>query len=86
LAIIEGMDDMDLKQRLAIHIKEIMDLRGMTQAQLSVASGVAQPNISRILNAKDDVRSSTIEKLAAGLAVDPAFLLVDAKPVLAESA
>lgn len=86
LVTIQGMDDMDLKQRLAIHLKEIMDLRGLTQEQLAVASGLARPQISRILNSKDDVRSSTIEKLAVGLGVDPAFLLVDAKPILAESA
>lgn len=86
IVIIQGMDDMDLKQRLAIHVKEFMQLRGLNQTQLAHAAGLAVPQISRILHAKDDVRSSTIEKLAIGLSVDPAFLLLDAKPALAESA
>lgn len=48
-------------------VRELMDLTGMSQAELSRRACVAQPNISDFLSGKADVGTRTADRLIAVL-------------------
>ena len=50
---------MDLRQQ----IQDRMKKRGLTQTAISRATGIFQPNLSRYLAGKRDLRGSSIEQL-----------------------
>ncbi|MDR2870882.1 MAG: helix-turn-helix domain-containing protein, partial [Deferribacteraceae bacterium] len=61
------------------NIKQQRYLRKLTQEELAALSGVALPTIKKVESGKTGVRSSTIEAIAAALAVDMATLLLPAR-------
>lgn len=48
--------------------------RNMTMDELSAKSGISQPNISRLEKGRHDPVTSTIDRLASALDVDPCWL------------
>lgn len=48
-------------------IKAILNERGMTQRDLSIASGIDESNISYILNQNRNIREKTLFKLCKAL-------------------
>ncbi len=46
------------------NLQAIMDARGITRAQLVHRSGLSQPTVSRAIDGKERVRSSTAERVA----------------------
>lgn len=59
---------------MKVRIKEVRTLKGMTLLDLAQASGVAEANISRIENHKQQPRPSTMRRLAKALGVEVADL------------
>ena len=48
-------------------ILQLLTEKGMTKAQLAKKMGMAQPNLSRLLNGKSQIRTSTLEKIRMAL-------------------
>ena len=51
-------------------IIQLLKEKGMTKAELAKKVGMAQPNVSRLLNGKSQIRQSTLEKITIALDVD----------------
>lgn len=51
-------------------ILQLLEEKGMTKAELAKKVGMAQPNLSRLLNGKSQIRQSTLEKIRIALDVD----------------
>lgn len=59
---------------VAKKLKELMEIRMMTAADISRASGLSEASISAILKGKStDPKLSTIEKLAKALRISPEY-------------
>ena len=62
---------------LTVRIKELREVKGWSQAELSRRSGVAQGMISRMENGQvESVHLPALEKLAKALRCDPGYLIV----------
>ena len=62
---------------LTVRIKELREVKGWSQAELSRQSGVAQGMISRMENAQvESIHLPALEKLARALGCDPGYLIV----------
>jgi lambda repressor-like predicted transcriptional regulator len=59
------------EQAFADRLKEVMQRKGMTQAQLAERAGVQQPAISMMLNRNCRPQQRTVRKLADALGVKP---------------
>lgn len=59
------------EQAFADRLKEVMQQKGMTQAQLAERAGVQQPAISMMLNRNCRPQQRTVRKLAEALGVGP---------------
>ena len=44
-------------------IIQLLEEKGMTKAELARMVGMAQPNLSRLLNGNSQIRKSTLEKI-----------------------
>lgn len=51
-------------------ILQLLEEKGMTKAELAKKVGMAQSNLSRLLNGKSQIRQSTLEKIRIALDVD----------------
>ena len=51
-------------------IIQLLKEKGMTKAELAKKVGMAQPNLSRLLNGNSQIRQSTLEKIRIALDVD----------------
>lgn len=51
-------------------ILQLLEEKGMTKAELARKVGMAQPNLSRLLNGNSQIRQSTLEKIRIALDVD----------------
>lgn len=51
-------------------IIQLLEEKGMTKAELAKKVGMAQPNLSRLLNGNSQIRQSTLEKIKIALGVD----------------
>lgn len=51
-------------------IIQLLEKKGMTKAELAKKVGMAQPNLSRLLNGNSQIRQSTLEKIKIALDVD----------------
>ncbi len=62
---------------LTVRIKELREVKGWSQAELSRRSGVAQGMISRMENGQvESVHLPALEKLAKALGCDPCYFIV----------
>ena len=62
---------------LTVRIKELREVKGWSQAELSRRSGVAQGMISRMENGQvESIHLPALEKLAKTLDCDPGYLIV----------
>jgi transcriptional regulator with XRE-family HTH domain len=65
-----------LSSRLARNVKAERERRKLTQRGLAALCGVSHAYITQIeTEARDNVTTDTIDRLAAGLKIDPARLL-----------
>jgi transcriptional regulator with XRE-family HTH domain len=62
---------------LALNVYHLRNRRGMTQAELAAALGVAQPRIAEIERGDANPRLITLSRIAHALGVTLAELLVD---------
>lgn len=53
-----------------MHIKEALKQRGLTQNELAERLGINRVSLSRILSNKNDMRVSTIKKIADAIGCD----------------
>jgi len=60
-------------------LREIRELRAMTQTELAAAAGVQQPNLSRIERGEVSAQARTHRRLASALGVKPEELLREAE-------
>jgi len=59
-------------------VKELLELRQMSQEELSKITGISVSTISKIVNdKKQDLKMSTIEKLAKALRINPDYFFVE---------
>jgi transcriptional regulator with XRE-family HTH domain len=65
---------MDIAELLGIRIKNLRQLRGMTQESLATSAKVSRAYISQIEGGKFYVRLDTIEAICHGLRIHPAEL------------
>ena len=63
-----------IREGLARRIRETMKHRGLSGADLARRLGVSQPTVHAWINAGHGLRRQNIRRLAAELAVDPAWL------------
>ena len=61
-----------------MHIKETLKQRGLTQNELAERLGINRVSLSRLLSDKNDMRLSTIKKIADAIGV-PVGQLFDQK-------
>jgi transcriptional regulator with XRE-family HTH domain len=59
----------DLKHDLGARVRDLRTLRGLSQAELAVASGLSQPTISDVETGSAGVRIETAASLARALGV-----------------
>lgn len=69
--------EVDPPNILALNVVRMRDARGLTQAQLAEALGVAQPRIAEIERGDANPRLITLSRLALALGVTLPELLVD---------
>ena len=69
--------EVDPPHILALNVYRLRNARGMTQAELATALGVAQPRIAEIERGDANPRLVTLSKLAYALGVSLSELLVD---------
>ena len=55
-----------------MHIKDILKQRGLTQNELAERLGINRVSLSRLLSDKNDMRISTIQKIADAIGCDVA--------------
>lgn len=55
-------------------LKQAMDERNMTQAELSALTGIGKPSISQYLSGKNEPKHDNIKKIADALQVNESFL------------
>ena len=53
-----------------MHIKEVLKQRGLTQNELAERLGINRVSLSRLLSDKNDIRLSTIKKIADAIGCD----------------
>lgn len=53
-----------------MHIKETLKKRGLTQNELADRLGINRVSLSRLLSDKNDMRVSTIKKIAGAIGCD----------------
>lgn len=53
-----------------MHIKEVLKQRGLTQNELAERLGINRVSLSRLLSDKNDMRISTIKKIAEAIGCD----------------
>lgn len=53
-----------------MHIKEVLKQRGLKQNDLAVRLGINRVSLSRLLSDKNDMRVSTIKKIADAIGCD----------------
>ena len=53
-----------------MHIKEVLKQRGLTQNALAERLGINRVSLSRLLSDKNDMRISTIKKIADAIGCD----------------
>ena len=53
-----------------MHIKDILKQRGLTQNELAERLGINRVSLSRLLSDKNDMRISTIQKIADAIGCD----------------
>ena len=53
-----------------MHIKDILKQRGLTQNELAERLGINRVSLSRLLSDKNDMRMSTIKKIADAIGCD----------------
>jgi len=58
------------------NLRRERDLRGLTMSELARLSGTHASEISRLEKGQRDPRLSTVHRLARGLGVTPAYLLL----------
>ncbi len=75
------MPDDDTPATFAERLREARRWRGMTQQELADASRVPIPPLSRMENGRQTPRPATVERLAAALGVEPAWLLFGTGPL-----
>jgi transcriptional regulator with XRE-family HTH domain len=63
------------RERFSVNLRELREAAGMTQMELSDASGLHLTEISRLEQGRRDPRLTTLVRLAVGLGVSPAALL-----------
>lgn len=68
----QGYDTVDV---FAQNIRSLLDARGMTQADLSRATGIHRQNICCILAGTENVTLKTVQRIAEALDVEPFVLL-----------
>jgi transcriptional regulator with XRE-family HTH domain len=73
----EIIAEVDPPNILALNVVRLRSARGLTQAQLAEALGVAQPRIAEIERGDANPRLITLSKLAFALGVSLPELLVD---------
>jgi transcriptional regulator with XRE-family HTH domain len=62
--------------KITLRVKELRELRGLTQAQLAKAAHISPVTINRIERSLvKGIDFLTLEKLAKALGVDPALLI-----------
>lgn len=62
---------------LVVRVKELREMKGWSQAELSRRSGVPQSTISRLeARGTPSVDLGNLEKLAKALGCDPGYLIV----------
>lgn len=72
---------------IAENVKRHRLRQGLTQQQLASACQVAQARIAELETGKNDVRVTTLSRVATGLGLPVAALLIPAEsPVTADSA
>lgn len=65
--LIEAIDEVDIVNRLADRLIKAREMAGMTQKQLSEATGIYQADISKIERGLANPSLSTLKRLAAGM-------------------
>ena len=67
----------NLQKTVGNNIKDQRALKGISQGELAKTSGIGQARLSRVENGQIDVGLQTIEKIAKGLGLPPAELLIE---------
>ena len=62
-----------------LHIKETLKKRGLTQNELADRMGINRVSLSRLLSDKNDIRMSTIKKIADAIGCDVSELFTPAE-------
>lgn len=65
----------NLRWRLADHVKRLRTTKGVSQEVLSAECGFHRTYISQVERAATNITIDNLQRLAAGLGVDPAELL-----------
>ena len=63
-----------------LQIKETLKQRGLTQNELSERLGINRVSLSRILSDKNDMRISTIKKIADAIGCDVSEFFIPEEP------
>ena len=63
-----------------MHIKDILKQRGLTQNELADMLGINRVSLSRLLSDKNDMRISTMKKIADSIGCDVAEFFAPAEP------
>jgi transcriptional regulator with XRE-family HTH domain len=65
-----------------VKIRAVMDVKGVTQAELARRTGIAPPNIARILSGdRTDPALSTAERIASALKTPLVKLTAEQRPI-----
>lgn len=65
--LLEGIDETDIRERLADRLIKAREMVGMTQKQLAEATGIYQSDISKIERGLANPSLSTLKRLANGM-------------------
>jgi transcriptional regulator with XRE-family HTH domain len=68
---------------IAASLKALRKMRGMTQQQVSEASGLSRTSITNIENGRQSVTPESVKKIARALGYKPRVLFELIKPELA---
>lgn len=68
-AVLAGMDRDEAT--FATHVRELMEARGLTQAELAAKVGIGQPAVSMMLNRECRPQRKTVARIAEALGVRP---------------
>lgn len=61
-----------------MRFKEVLKKYGLSQTELAERLGINRVSVSRLLSEKNDMRASTIEKIAKAIGCSPGELFDDA--------